>query len=234
MTFGSVFGRTFSPTFQPHSISGGKWWLAGGINPANCIAAYQPKGAADYAASKVNLANPGTYDATNGAAYPTWDATNGWKFAHASSQYLNSNVVHANGWSVIVRFSNVPSTSYYRYLLGSGSTATTTLSLYSNWKDPPVGVIYGHGRYNNKIIAPGITSGVLAIANLKGYRDGTLDAELTSQWSGTNTSALYFGGSNANGTLDAPCTAYIQAAALYDTEITAIQVAALTTAMNAL
>ncbi len=42
------------------------WWLAGGIPAENCIAAYQPKGAASYAASKVNLANPGTYDAYEG------------------------------------------------------------------------------------------------------------------------------------------------------------------------
>ena len=49
MTFGSTFGRTFSPTFQPSSqaaAAASSWWLAGGIDPANCVAAYQPKGAA--------------------------------------------------------------------------------------------------------------------------------------------------------------------------------------------
>lgn len=65
------------------------WWLAGGIAPSAVIAAYQPYGAASYAASKSNLANPGTSDATDGAAYPTWGADTGWVFASASSQYLN-------------------------------------------------------------------------------------------------------------------------------------------------
>jgi len=61
------------------------WWLAGGINAANCIAAYQPIGAADYATSKVNLANPGTYDAYEGTA-PDWSAVTGWTFDSTNSQ----------------------------------------------------------------------------------------------------------------------------------------------------
>ena len=61
MAFASNFGRILSPTFQPNSQAkkaGGWWDLNGTIT--SCIAAYQPKGAASYAASKVNLANPGT------------------------------------------------------------------------------------------------------------------------------------------------------------------------------
>lgn len=64
------------------------WYLRGGIPKANCLAAYQPKNAASYAASKVNRVNPGTYDLTNGVAYPSWAAATGWTFASASSQYL--------------------------------------------------------------------------------------------------------------------------------------------------
>lgn len=61
------------------------WWLAGGIPAANCIAAYQPIGAADYATSLVNLANPGTYDAYAGEA-PNFAAATGWGFT--GTQYL--------------------------------------------------------------------------------------------------------------------------------------------------
>lgn len=46
MTFGSTFGRTFSPTFQPKSqaaAAASSWWLAGGIDPANCSAIDQLK-----------------------------------------------------------------------------------------------------------------------------------------------------------------------------------------------
>src|SRR4030042_328416 len=65
------------------------WYLSGGIPKADCLAAYQPKGAASYAASKVNIVNPGTYDLTDGAAFPTWDVVNGWTFADGSLQYLS-------------------------------------------------------------------------------------------------------------------------------------------------
>lgn len=50
MTFGSTFGRTFSPTFQPKSQAAevaSSWWLAGGIDPANCVAVYNLWGSAN-------------------------------------------------------------------------------------------------------------------------------------------------------------------------------------------
>jgi len=73
------------------------WWLSGGINAANAIVVYQPKGAASYAASLVNLANPGTYDAYAGSA-PTWAAGTGWTF-NGSTQYLYA---HSSGFSTLV------------------------------------------------------------------------------------------------------------------------------------
>lgn len=87
MTFGSTFGRVLSPTFQPSSqaaAAAGSWWDLNGTL-TSCVAAYQPKGAADYAASKVNLANPGTYDLSDGVA-PNWDTGTGWGFT--GTQYL--------------------------------------------------------------------------------------------------------------------------------------------------
>lgn len=54
------------------------WYLSGGVDPSDCIAAYQAKGAESYAASKVNLANPGIHDLTDNNTVP-WDSTDGWK-----------------------------------------------------------------------------------------------------------------------------------------------------------
>jgi len=82
------------------SVAGGgglDWWLSGGISAANAILAYQAKGAASYAASLVNLANPGTYDAYAGSA-PTWAAGTGWTF-NGSTQYLYA---HSSGFSTLV------------------------------------------------------------------------------------------------------------------------------------
>jgi hypothetical protein len=83
------------------------WWLSGGISAANCIAAYQPKGAVSYAASKVNLANPGTYNATEGTA-PAFDTAVGWTF-NGTTMFLETGIVpdlSAQAWSVIVRSKN--------------------------------------------------------------------------------------------------------------------------------
>ena len=80
-------GRRTSPINKaPILGSGGTpapWYLSGGVSAANCIAAYQPIGAVDYAGSKVNLANLGTYDANNeGTHVPTWDVTTKWNTHH--------------------------------------------------------------------------------------------------------------------------------------------------------
>lgn len=66
------------------------WWLAGDISAANCVAAYQPKGAADYAASKVNLANPGTYNLAKITNDPDFNTATGWTFDASSVKELNS------------------------------------------------------------------------------------------------------------------------------------------------
>lgn len=84
--FGAPFGRVFSPPFGPRLSTAEiiPWYTLF----TSGLAAFQPLGAASYAASKVNLLNPGTNDAADGTAYPTWDASYGWGMASASLQYL--------------------------------------------------------------------------------------------------------------------------------------------------
>ena len=87
------------------AVTGGNWWnLSGTIT--SCIAAYQPKGASSYDNSKINLANPGTHNAVNGTAYPTWSATKGWSFNRVSSQFLSTTVMTNVGMTWIVRIAN--------------------------------------------------------------------------------------------------------------------------------
>lgn len=79
--------------------AGGNWW-------DGLTVAYQAKGAASYAASKVNLANPGTYDAGDGTAYPTWSAA-GWAL-NGTDQYLTTGVTPDGNqtWSMLVAVSS--------------------------------------------------------------------------------------------------------------------------------
>lgn len=205
------------------------WWAAGGI-AASAVAAYKPKAAADYATSKVNLVNPGTYNCTDGAAYPTWDSTNGWKFAGASSQYLDAGFpVAATGWSYICQFSNVSGLD--GYLFGVYNNATTTL----------VGIAPNvtanlHGYWNGRTyrsVSLGKTSGNLAICATKGYfNDGAADdSGITNAF--VPTGNVYIGGLNKDGTLTSQITAYIQAIAFYNSDISAA-ISPLYTAMAAL
>jgi len=78
------------------------WWLVAGISASQVVAAYQPKGAVDLAASYVNLANPGTYDAQVGVA-PTLESS-GWVF-NGTTQYLLGPPSSNAGFAV--RFSDV-------------------------------------------------------------------------------------------------------------------------------
>lgn len=97
------------------AITDKPWWLAGGIPKENCLMAYKPIGAASYAASLVNLASPGRYDAAEGNA-PTFNPTYGWVFSsgkeyliisYSTTGYL-SGIVRCSGFagSVARVFSN--------------------------------------------------------------------------------------------------------------------------------
>jgi hypothetical protein len=208
---------------SPVGVTAQGWWLAGGISAANCVAAYQPKGAADLAASYINLANPGTNNAAPGVA-PTWNAATGWAFG--SGRYLNTGIVTPASptWTYLVRFTNGDGGS----LLGStdGSNGVTFFPNRSGARS------YSHyGVFGGFPIA---TSGIMGIAGNKAYLDGAAEAGTISAGANPNY-AIWIGGRNFNGALNQPVTtAQIQAIAIYNTTLSGAQVAAVTSAMQAL
>lgn len=232
MTFSPTFGRVFSPTFKPNSLApavAGGWWLTGGIAAANCIAAYQAKGAASYAASKVNLNNAGTNDAANGAAYPTWDASYGWSFTAASLQYLTTPITPASGYSMIIRYTDKAAGNTFI----CGEFYTTKVARFFINPDTAANAV-GYGSGSNLNVAPKLTSGVLAIAGQQGYRDGAADGAAIGNWTGTTPYQIYIGALMISGAAGNFATCKIQAFAVYNTTVSAAQIAALTTAMNLL
>ena len=223
MTFGSVFGRTFSPTFQPKSQAGDKWWLSGGIAAANCIGAYQAKGAADLAASYVNLVNPGTYNITNAGNAPTWNAESGWNFVAATQSKLLTGIAPgaaSRSWSMIIRYS---SASTAGVLMGHSKLGT----FFFIQPLRTGGVGYYNGT-DGVTVSPQLAGGVLAIAGTKGYRNGTFDGDLAG--SAGNVLDIGIGWAIFADYI----TANVQAVAIYNEVLTSTQVASLTTAMAAL
>lgn len=222
MAFAPVFGRPFPATFDRRAAAA--WWRAGGAPTP--VAVYQPKGSASLAASYVNLANPGAYDAAPGVA-PTFAAGTGWAF-NGSSQYLITGVVPAGGWSMLVLFSNAVVFGA-RVLVGCRAAAASRFAVGPSVSG--VGVYYAYDNF--KEIPPVLIAGVLGIAAEKGYRNGVLDEINIGTWSGSAV-ALTIGARNWNGTIDSYYSGYIQAVAIYNTTLTAPQVLAVSTAMAAL
>lgn len=201
------------------------WWTVAG---QTCVAAYQPKGATDLAASYVNLANPGTNNAAPGTA-PTFDTATGWTFTRASSQYLTTGILPTNNqtWSIIVRFSGLTLTNYVA-LVHCYDTTQAQFGLLQGASGSAL--YYRNGGQLLKTVA---TSGVLCVAGNVGYKDGTAETGTIGVPSGNITKALTIGASN-----EASVTHFlagdIQALAIYSTTLSASDVAALTTAMNLL
>jgi hypothetical protein len=215
--------------FQPGTAAASGWWLSGGISAANCIAAYAPKGAASLAASYTNLANPGTYNAAPGIA-PTWDVTNGWIFTN--SPYLTTSVVPVNdqSWSMIIRVSNTASAPDYACGMGHSAGGFRGFGIAPRYSD---GKIY-YDNGGEVGFTGGITSGVLAIAGNKPFRNGSAESGTIATAAGAFSGAIYIGAWNFNGSAANFLDGNIQALAIYNTTLTSGQVASLTTAMNAL
>ena len=222
------------PTVAKPEAANLLWYLAGGISAANCIGAYQAKGAADLAASYVNLANPGTYDLTAGNA-PAFDAADGWTFTILNATYLITGITPdvntSFAWSVAVRFSNA-SGSTNNWLFGSANTSggTSRLELIVRPATPRTSFIHGQTQID---VAEANTSGVDVIAGNKGYIDTVEKATFSTLGNGTAL-AMFIGARNNNGSAAGYFTGKIQAIAFYDTVLTTTQIGLLTTAMNAL
>lgn len=201
------------------------WYLKGGVASANCIAAYKAKGAASYAASKINLANPGTYDAADGAAFPSWAAATGWTF-NGTTQYLDTGVVPVNDqtWSMIVKYNS--------YTTG----AVTVCGMY---EDVPGirafliqvndgGDLLTYYNGNNTSAAPHLHAATLAIGGTIAYRDGVPDGAAIGAIPGVFVGSIYIGAVNYDaGTAAGFLPGVITSLAIYDAVLTEAQVVAI-------
>jgi hypothetical protein len=219
---------------SPASAALSLWWLLGGIDPARCIAAYQPKGAADLAASYINLANPGTYNAAAGVA-PGWTAAGGW--ALTGAQYLLTGITPEadQTWSMIARVANVSlgSGGQYRVIAGARSGDNRKFEL-ANGTSGDSKFYYANGASPG--VPPAISgAAVMAIAGAQGYRNGTADGVALAGWGGASTYPISIGATRSGaGTNTLMFVGDILALAIYDVVLTLPQVATISTAMVAL
>lgn len=201
---------------------GTSWWQASGVTP---VAAYAPKGAADIAASYINLANPGTNNAATGVA-PSFNASTGWTF-NGSTTYLTTGLVPTSAWTMMVRFSSGSGTNT---LAGSVATNADFYIKPSNSGGTAREYSYGDGALTTGAV---VTSGTMAIAGANGYYNGALDNVISATFSGT-AQDIYIGCRNSGDAANSIWTGAIQAVAIFNQTLNATQVAALHTAMAAI
>lgn len=239
MTFSAPFSRVMRPAFGPGLAAAGAaaWWLSGGIAAGSAVAVYQPKGAASLAASYSNLANPGTYDAAPGVA-PTWASGTGWTF-NGTTQYLTTGIVPASTYSMIVRFSGLVTTGGASGHVACGSAGTganaTRFFIRPRYASPFLSYSLRYGADLTDIVGD-VSSGIMALAASAQYKDGSyIGAPGAGTWSGTAYD-IYIACLNVNGSLLASSYlgGIIQALAVYNTTLSAAQVAAISAAMAAL
>ena len=206
--------RVMAPQAAAAAVS---WWLSGGISAANAIAVYQPKGAASLAASYINLANPGTYNAAPGVA-PTWASGTGWTF-NGSTQYLSTGLNQADNMTVLIRVSDWASGSCF----GSRGNPRLFFTYFS-------ALVMRYHWGENSLDATYRASGVYALAKNIAYYNGATDGTVSGTFDFSLFHPMYIGAFDRSNSADDFASAKIQALAIYDTPLTAPQVLAVSTA----
>lgn len=208
---------------QKIAAAGGNWWTAGGATGA--IAAYQPKSAADYATSKVNLANPGTFDCTDGTSAPSWTSANGWSFN--GSSFVKTGVTVTSSYTMLIQINTIGSGQATPCGVRAGGS-----SLFDIYCDYFGTLYFGNGgqfTYGTPFTSPGN----IGLAGGGGIINGTSIASGSAGYSSTGDD-VYIGGRNGNGSFDNGATFKCTAMGLWNNTLSSGQLTAVATAMAAL
>lgn len=200
------------------------WWEAGGAT--GIVGAYMAKGAADFATSKINLANPGTHNAADGSTPPSWASGDGWTFN--SSSYLTTDITITKDYTALIQVNTIGAGQPVLFGLSDGG------GLFRLYADFANECNFGNG--GQTAYAPGFASaGNVGMAGLTAIRNGASDGAIAGGgYSGTSTEPVWIGGQNAGGSFangaNFKCTAF----AIYNNTLTSGQYAAVAAAMAAL
>lgn len=211
------------------------WWNDNG-NIAGAVAAYSPVGAASLAASYSNLANPGTYDAAPvGGSTPSFSAVTGWTF-NGSSQYLDTGLTPTTDltWSMIIRYSGFAAGSS-KALAGTYKDTGSPQGTFLIQSDSAAAMAIRNGSIASVATnAPALAAGVYGIAGRTAYRNGVAESNLFPANTGPGAYSIYIGAMHYQTGAANFGASTIQAIAIYNTTLTAGEVATLTTRMLAL
>lgn len=202
------------------------WWEVSGVT---CVAAYQSVGAASLAASYVNLANPGTYDAAPGVA-PSWASGTGWAF-DGTTQWLTTGISgYTLDWTLLIRWANWTSTA--GGIIAGAYTSSTKQLCFRKWS-PNYVTAYGNADANSTGYNPGgWNAAVGCLAGVDVYGNGIYYSSLVSATPYSPPTATMAIGSREGGANKTPCD--ILALSIYSSALNAAQVATVSAAAAAL
>lgn len=236
------------PGFVPLSdmingaLGGPPWWNPDGATPGaggggSCVGAYRAidtpgsiwgSGPANYADSLINLANPGVNNLVEGNGAVPWAALTGWGFVAAAAQYLLTGIFPDSGYSLLIQYSTLDTTSGFSVVCGATSTVPVR-RFYVGVSAP--NTLYGHGAILS--VVPVHPNGNLGMAGLVAYRDGINDGALGA-FAPILTNDIWIGCLDNGGVAAALSTVNIESLAIYNVTLTAPQVLARAQAMAAL
>lgn len=209
------------------------WFLAGGINPADCVLAYQPKGATDLASSYINIAHPGTFDASPATAPPGLSPTDGWLFD--KTQHLNTGMAEqSETWTHIILYkTNVAlhNGSVYGNYHSDAAKICTEIGTYNGNYTFYHSTGYGYGGYLSTSAYSVGNFAVIAIAGNRVYINGVQYHTPIPQFGRTVPSSAFMVGWSGN---NAKLNGAIIAVASYNRTLSQAEITAVTNAMNAL
>ncbi len=212
-----------SPLIVP---SGGNWWEAGGAT--GVIAAYQPKGAANYAAALVNLANPGVHDAFDSGDAVGFNTAIGWTFDNGPD-WIETDITPDANTTIIIQFANG---TIGRTITLAGSTDGSYAFYLMNDSGDPNNVEYHHGALDS-FPSPHLAAGNMAMTNT-GYRNGVAEGG-TGSTTGSSAIPIWIGLLNINNTAHFGYVGDMIAVGIYGTALLdATMVAGVAAAMAAL
>ena len=198
------------------------WYIPDGITSGDVVAVYVPKGAASFATSLSNVANPGTRNALDTSYTDTSWSSAGWGFAVNSTEYLSAGYTPTElgtNPTVIIGISGNTSSAFQTgYIYGATGTNAFALQVRAS-------LLIGYsGSYSTEYIATMPSSGVIAITRAAVYLNGVAKASFTTHTSPVSSTDHKIG-SLGSSTLKAG-TYTIAWVAAYSTRLTPEQIAA--------
>lgn len=186
------------------AITDKPWWLAGGVEPGICVAAYQAVGAESYEMSKINLAHPGLFTLAENTTV-SWAKATGWDFN--GSEYFATGIYPTVNYS-IVAYISTPGINRYAFgssligeiAVGAGSRCAIDINGTITRVDPGyLGVVW----YSKPYCALFTKNSYKAVVN-------------TGTFAGADPNDILIGGHYAAGEPAALSTGWFYAIAIYN------------------